>query len=77
MTISKAVYLRIEELCENNGVSVTKLCDLSDVTHSTVFSFRDGKSKNPGLKTIHKLCSTLDITLGEFFDSTYFDNLNE
>lgn len=77
MSISKATYLRIEELCEKNSMSVNKLCDLSDITHSTVFSFRDGKSKNPGLKTIYKLCNVLDITLSEFFDSTYFDDLND
>lgn len=76
MTISIAIYSRLDELCDERGMTVNKLCDIACVTQSTVFSFRDGRSKNPGIQTIHKLCSALDITLAEFFDSQLFDNLH-
>jgi transcriptional regulator with XRE-family HTH domain len=37
----------------------------------------NNKSRNPGIITIKKLCDGLDITLVEFFDSEYFDGIEQ
>ena len=36
-----------------------------------------GESKNPGTVTIKKLCDGLEITLGEFFSTPEFDELEQ
>ena len=77
MDVSKAISKRIEQLCDENDITINRLGTLSGVTQSTIFSIIQGSSKNPGIKTIHKLCVALDVTLYEFFDSPYFDNLDQ
>ena len=43
----------------------------------TVYSILNEKSQNPGIVTIKKLCDGLEITLGEFFSTEEFDNLEQ
>ena len=40
-------------------------------------SIMNGKSQNPGVVTLKKLCDGLDITLTEFFDTDYFRTLEQ
>ena len=35
------------------------------------------KSQNPGVISIKKLCDGLEISIREFFDSDYFDGLEQ
>ena len=44
---------------------------------STVKSILGGESRNPGTVTVKKLCDALEITLKEFFDTPYFDALEQ
>ena len=43
----------------------------------TVYSMLNTKSKNPGIVNIKKLCDGFNITLGEFFSTPEFDNLEQ
>ena len=47
---------------------------MSDVSQSTLDNIVRGLTKNPGVKTIHKVANALNMTLAEFLD---FDELNE
>ena len=49
---------------------------MSCLTQSTVDSLINGKSKNPKLLTIVRICDGLGITLTEFFDDKLFLNLD-
>ncbi|MCR2043549.1 helix-turn-helix domain-containing protein [Anaerosalibacter massiliensis] len=75
MDISQATAKRILNLCETQDISINKLASLSQVTQSTINSIVSGESKNPKLKTILKICYGLNISLKDFFNSPYFDNL--
>ncbi len=77
MNISTCVSKRILELCEQNGITVNKLCTISGVTQSTVNDIVNGKAKNVGIVTIKKLCDGFEITITEFFDTPYFRNLEQ
>ena len=37
----------------------------------------NGEIQNPGIVTIKKLCDGLEITLGEFFSTPEFDELEQ
>lgn len=73
MDIARAVAYRIKYLCDKNGITINKLATLSGLTQSTVDSIIRGKSQNPQLATIQKICEGLGITLQEFFDDPVFE----
>ncbi len=70
-----AVVNRLIELCRANNMSIYALARSSAIPSSTVKNILYGKSKNPGVVTIKKLCDGFGITLGEFFTTSEFDGL--
>lgn len=50
---------------------------LSALPPSRVKNILYGKSQNPKLLTIKLICDGLGITLGEFFSTPEFDNLEQ
>lgn len=64
---------RIRGLCGKRGISINKLAEMSDVKQSTLDNIVRGITKNPRVKTLHKLAIAFNMTLSEFLD---FDELN-
>lgn len=77
MNTKQAVANRIIELCRKKGITFNALANISGVPPMTVYSMLNAKSKNPGIVNIKKLCDGLGITLGEFFSTPDFDNLEQ
>lgn len=63
---------RIIDLCREKGISYYALSYKSAVPMTTLLHIIDGSTKNPGIFTICKICSGLDITVHEFFESKEF-----
>ena len=59
------------------GIRPNELANLSGVTPSTVYSMLDPARQRISIATIKKLCDGLDITLGQFFSCTLFDDLDQ
>lgn len=74
MTYSDAVIKRLSDLCIKRNITINKLATLSGITQSTVDNLMRGKTKNPKLKTLHKLAVGLDMTISELLD---FPEMNE
>ncbi|MCR5420156.1 MAG: helix-turn-helix domain-containing protein [Lachnospiraceae bacterium] len=74
MTYSDVIILRLKELCDKKNITVNKLATLSGVTQSTLENIMAGKTKNPKLKTLHKLSIGLDTTVSQLLD---FPEMNE
>lgn len=77
MRIQKAVANRIVKLCKEHGYTINGISIHSGVPQATVKSIMNGESMNPGIATIKKLCDGFGITLGEFFDTKEFDELEQ
>ena len=77
MDMSEAVRNRILRLCGDHKITINKLADLAGLPPSSVKNILYGKSRNPKLATIKTLCDGLDMTLGEFFSTEEFDNLEQ
>ena len=77
MNTKEAVANRIIELCEERGLAVNALANISGVPPSTVYSMLNQKSKNPGVVSIKKLCDGLQITVRTFFDSELFEETEQ
>ena len=76
MQIADAVKELIINLCHDNNISINKLAVMGGQTQSTLQSLIDGKSKNPKLLTLVRVCDSLNITLKEFFDDDLFNNID-
>ncbi len=74
MTYSEAIIKRLNELCAEKKITINKLATLSGITQSTVDNLMRGKTKNPKLKTLHKLAIGLGMTVSELLD---FPEMNE
>ena len=74
MTYSDAIIKRLNELCKQKGITINKLATLSGITQSTVDGLMKGITKNPKLKTLHKLATGLDMTVSQLLD---FEEMNE
>lgn len=69
------IYVRrIRKLCKERGIAINKLATMSDVKQSTLDNIVRGLTKNPRVKTPHKLALAFNMTLAEFLD---YDELNE
>ncbi|OTN89092.1 hypothetical protein A5819_001584 [Enterococcus sp. 7E2_DIV0204] len=74
MTYSDVIRLRLKNLCDEKNISINKLATLSGITQSTVDNIMKGKTKNPKLKTLHKLATGLDMTVSELLDFPEMNN---
>ncbi len=77
MVVKDAVVERFLELCEMRKIAPNELANLSGVTPSTVYSMLDSHRRDVSIITIKKLCDGLNISLGKFFSSAVFDNLEQ
>ena len=74
MTYSDVIILRLSRLCSERNITTNKLATLSGITQSTVENIMSGKTKNPKLKTLHKLATGLDMTVAELLDFPEMNN---
>lgn len=73
MEYSELYVKRIRKLCKDRGIAINKLAMMSDVKQSTLDNIVRGLTKNPRVKTLHKIALAFNMTLSEFLD---FDELN-
>jgi transcriptional regulator with XRE-family HTH domain len=73
----ETVAARIEELCNERGITINGLSYASGVANSTIKGIFYKRSNNPGVVTIKKLCDGLGITLAQFFDTDAFNALEQ
>lgn len=74
MEYSGIYVRRIRKLCKERGIAINKLAMMSDVKQSTLDNIVRGLTKNPRVKTLHKIALAFNMTLSEFLD---FDELND
>jgi len=74
VTYSEAIIKRIMDLCVARHITINKLATLSGMKQSTLENIIKGNSKNPSLRTLHRLSQGLEITISEFLD---FPEMNE
>ena len=77
MKTREAIAKRIEELCEQNNLTINGLATQAAVPPSKVKNIIYGVSRNPGIVTIKMLCDGLDISIQDFFDSPLFNDLEQ
>ncbi len=74
MEYSDIYVRRIRGLCAERGISINRLATMSDVKQSTLDNIVRGITKDPRVKTLHKLAIAFNMTLAELLD---FEELND
>lgn len=79
MTYAEAVAKRMNALCAEKGITLNKLSTLSGITQSTLDNIAKGSTKNPSLRTLHRIAVGLNMSVSEFLDfpemnDSVFDN---
>lgn len=70
-----AIKNRILHLCAERDMSINKLATICALPPSSVKNILYGRSTDPKILTIKKICDGLEISLAEFFDSPEFHGL--
>ena len=74
MVYYQIIANRIASLCKKRNFSITMLAKMSNVSQQTIDNIMHGRSKNPGVQTLHKIALTFNMTVAEFLD---FPELND
>jgi len=73
--LSKAISRKILNICAEKDITPNKLAGICCLTQSTVQNLIAGKSNNPKLLTIIRICEGLNIPLKDFFDDELFKKI--
>ena len=68
---------KVEEICAEKGVNI---CDASlkgGMSPSAIYDLIKGRTKCSKVITIKRFCEGAKITLSEFFDRDYFNEIEE
>ena len=74
MTYSEVIIKRLRNLCDERKLSVNRLANMSGLTQSTLDNIMKGATRNPQLKTLHKIATGLNMTVSQLLD---FPEMNE
>lgn len=74
MKLSKAIRKRIRLLLKEKKMKVWDLCKATGIPCSTISTFMSGKTELIKLDTLLHICEGFNITLGEFFTNSIFDD---
>ena len=73
MTYSEAIIKRLTDICNERHITINKLATLSGVRQSTLENIMKGHSRNPNLRTLHRLSVGLDMRVCELLDFPEMD----
>ena len=77
MKLSEAIIKRISDLAVEHKIAIPKWSMRAGITPTTMYGILKRTSGCPRLQTIKLLCDAIGITLGEFFSTKEFDDLDE
>ena len=74
MDYHELIISRIDDLCKSRNLSYNRLARMSGLNQSTVDNIMRAQTKNPRIKTLHRIALGFSMTLVELLD---FAELNE
>ncbi len=77
MKLTEAIAQRVKDLLDERNLKQYALFKKGGVPRSTISDVVNNKKKRVSTDTIYQICSTLEISLKEFFNDPLFDNLDD
>ena len=77
MKLNEAIVKRIEEICTEQNSNVCDICLKGGMSPSAIYDLVKGRTKCSKVITVKRFCEGSEITLSEFFDRDYFNEIED
>ena len=77
MKLNDAIATRIEEICKEHDSNVCDIALSGGMSPSAIYDLLKGRTKCSKVITIKRFCEGAGITLSQFFDKDYFNDIEE
>jgi len=77
MKLNDAIVNRIEEICKERSSNVCDIALNGGMSPSAIYDLIKGRTKCSKVITVKRFCEGAGITLSEFFDREYFNNIED
>ena len=77
MKLNDAIVKRIEEICTERNSNVCDIALRGGMSPSAIYDLIKGRTKCSKVITVKHFCEGAKMTLSEFFDRDYFNELED
>ena len=77
MKLNEAIVKRIREICEESGSTVCDIALKGGMSPSAIYDIIKCRTKCSKVVTVKRFCEGAGITLSEFFNRDYFNEIEE
>ena len=77
MKLNDAIVKRVQEVCEMKGTSVCDACLAGGMSPSAIYDLMKGRTQCSKVITVKRFCEGVGMTLSEFFDREYFNDIED
>ena len=77
MNLNDAIIKRIDEICAERNSNVCDIALNGGMSPSAIYDLIKGRTKCSKVITVKRFCEGAGITLKEFFDREYFNDIEE
>ena len=77
MKLNDAIVKRIDELCQEKKLNICEAALKGGMSPSAIYDLIKGRTKCSKVVTIKRFCEGAGISLKEFFDKDYFNEVDE
>ena len=77
MKLNDAIVKRIEEICEEQNSNICDIALKGGMSPSAIYDLLKGRTKCSKVITVKRFCEGAGITVSEFFDRDYFNDIEE
>lgn len=77
MKLTEAISKRVQNILDERNIKQYYLFKNGGLPRSTVSNVINCKKGRVSTDTVYQICSTLGMTLGEFFSDKLFDNIDD
>ena len=77
MNLNQAIIRRIDEIIKEKNTNVCDTCLKGGMSPSALYDLLKGRTKCSKIITVKRFCEGAGITLKEFFDRDYFNNIED
>ncbi len=77
MKLTEAIAFKVQQLLSDRDLSQYSLFKNGGIPRSTICDVVNNKKKRVSTDTVYQICSTLGITLSDFFADPIFDDIDD
>jgi len=77
MKLNDAIIKRINEICKEKNINICEASLGGGMSPSAIYDLVKGRTKCSKVITVKRFCEGAGITLKEFFDREYFNDIED